>query len=206
MVTKKKQNKLAKLNEVATALAPTTEAESQLAAVDGLTEQQKTILRLKTRKLSQKAIAGMLDVTPARISQEVKAIREHFVARGSVVNQAALVGETMNIFEEVEKEAWGVFHSDDAKKLAALDRVMGAREKTVKMLMDLGLIKRAATEHIHKEAKSEVMENLTPERREAIVAQVINVAPGVEPEPPEEDYDEDYDSGEVDTGSEDEGS
>jgi hypothetical protein len=182
-----KADKLALLAEAAG-----EDRADQLALLDGLTEQQKLIARLRMRGLSQKAIAQVIEVTPARVCQEVKAIREHYITKGGNLDQAALVGESLTLFEEVEQKAWEVFHQDESKKLRALDTVMNARERQIKLLMDLGILRRAATEHLHGVVVSPVLQALSKEKREAIVATIISTTPGEAPTPPEEDDDESY--------------
>lgn len=182
----KKSDRLVKLNEAADKLG--TETDEQLDLMAGLTTQQQLITRFKMRGLTQSAIAKILEVTPARVSQEMTEIRKHYIARGSDVNQAAVVGATVSLYEEVEQRAWEVFHNDEGKKLRALDTVMTAREKQLKLLMDLGLVKRAATEHAHSVVVSPVMEQLTEQKKAELVARLIEPAPGIEPEPPDEDY------------------
>ena len=170
------------------------ETPDQLALLNGLSEQQQTIVRFKIRGLTQVAIARFLKVTPARVSQEVKAIREHHIAKGSSVNQAALVGETLSIYEEVERKSWEVFHSEEGKKLRALETVMTARDRQMKLMMDLGLVKRAAIEHTSTVVVSPLMSSLTPERREEVIATLIQPAPGLAPSPPEDDEDPLYEA------------
>lgn len=191
-MTKHNTDKLIKLNSAADALAKEGPVEKSI--LEGLTDRQRTIAKLKLRGLSQKLMAEMLDLTPARISQEVAAIREHFISKGSDINQAALVGETVTLYEQVEQEAWRIFYAEDTSKqikLRTLDTIMSAREKNVKLLMDLGLIRRAAIEHSHGVFVSPAVESLTPQQKEYIVANVVKLTPGLEPEPPEEaEYEE----------------
>jgi DNA-binding transcriptional regulator YdaS (Cro superfamily) len=183
-----KSDRLVKVKELADGMGDDT--PDQLALMEGLSDQQKLIVRFKLRGLSQKAIAQVLAVTPARVSQEMQEIKRHYIERGSDINQAVIVGESMALFEEVEQKAWEVFHNDETKKLRALDTVMLAREKQLKLLMDLGLLKRAAIEHAHDVVVSPLLKNLSPERREEIVARIIETTPGIEPEPPEDDIED----------------
>jgi hypothetical protein len=196
-----KKDKLAKLSEAAESLGELP--KDQLALLEGLTDQQKTIVRFKMRGLSQKGIANIMELTPARISQEVKAIRQHYAARGSSVDQSVLVGEAVTLYEEVEQKAWAVYQDDESKRLRALDTIMTAREKQIKLFMDLGLIKRAAIEHNHGVVVSPVLERLTPEKKSEIVARIIETAPGIEPEPPSDDDIEDAEYVDYETETED---
>ncbi|NBU70800.1 MAG: hypothetical protein EBS53_05020 [Bacteroidetes bacterium] len=111
----------------------------------GLTERQKMIARLRMRGLSQEAIANVIGTSQVWISKELKRIKEWQASRGKNVNQEEVVGSTASLYEEIEFRAWELYHSaeevsDKAKSLAV---VMQAREKHTKLLMDLGLIKKA---------------------------------------------------------------
>ena len=189
-----KETALAKADEMADALADPKPDE--LVVLEGLTDRQQTIVKLKVRGMTQSAIAQLLSITPARVSQEMRVVRHHFAIKGSEIDESAVVGESLTIYEEVEKRAWEVFHTDGGKKLRALDSVMTAREKQVKLLMDLGLLKRAATSHEHTVSVSPLIKKLSPIQKQEIAARIINttqLTAGVEPEPPqilEGDYNE----------------
>lgn len=117
----------------------------------GLTERQKIIARLRMRGLSQKAIANVVEVSQPMVSKELARIKEWQTERGANVDQAAIVGNTASLYEEVEYRAWELYHGSDevSERAKALSLVMSAREKQTKLLMDLGLLKRAATETVH---------------------------------------------------------
>lgn len=117
----------------------------------GLTERQKMIAKLRMRGLSQQAIANVVKVAQPIISKELKAIKEWQIERGANVEQAAVVGNTSSLYEEIEHRAWELYHSsvETAERAKALSLVMVAREKHTKLLMDLGLLRRAASETKH---------------------------------------------------------
>jgi predicted transcriptional regulator len=111
----------------------------------GLTEKQKLIARLRMRGLSQEAIANVVGVSQVWISKELKRIKEWQAERGRDVNQEEVVGNAASLYEEVEYRAWELYHSAEeiADKAKSLAVIMQAREKQTKLLMDLGLIKKA---------------------------------------------------------------
>lgn len=120
--------------------------------LSGLSERQKNIARLRMRGLSQQAIANLVGVAQPIISKELKIIKDWQAARGANVDQAAVVGGTSTLYEEVEQMAWQMYYTPNntvADKAKCLAVVMQAREKHLNMLMDLGLLKKAKTEVSH---------------------------------------------------------
>lgn len=119
-----------------------------------LTDRQRRIVKYRQRGMTQRAIAQVENVSQPMISQEMKAIREAFREQGEQIDQEVVVGETMNLFQELEHRGWELYHkSMEAGKLGdgnkALNTIMSARERSIKLLMDLGLMKRAKIEHEH---------------------------------------------------------
>jgi len=117
----------------------------------GLTERQKRIARLRMRGLSQQAIANLEGVAQPIISKELKRIKEWQIERGANIEQNAIVGNTATLYEEVEQMAWQLYYGakETNEKAKALAVIMQAREKHVKLLMDLGLLKKASQEVKH---------------------------------------------------------
>lgn len=120
--------------------------------LDGLSERQKLVARLRMRGLSQEAIASVVGVSQPMISKELAAIKAWQTERGRNVNQAEVVGSAASLYEEVEYRAWELYHgtTEVSEKTKSLAVVMQAREKHTKLLMDLGLIKKASQEVTHK--------------------------------------------------------
>lgn len=120
--------------------------------LDGLTERQKLIARLRMRGLSQEAIATVVGTSQPMVSKELTAIKEWQTERGKNVNQAEVVGSAASLYEEIEYRAWELYHgtTEISEKTKSLAVVMQAREKHTKLLMDLGLLKKASQEVTHK--------------------------------------------------------
>jgi hypothetical protein len=122
--------------------------DQELDPFVGLTERQKRIARLRMRGMTQKAIAGIEKIAQPLISRELKAIKEWQEARGANIDQPAVVGSAVSLYEEVEATAWGMFNDakfkrDLGEQAKALTVILSARDKQTKLLMDLGLIKKA---------------------------------------------------------------
>ena len=176
---------VAKGDELADMLADDIPSQEKL--LDGLTEKDRLILRLKLRGFTQTAIAKVVDLKQPAVSKALARIRNVHEAKGLAVNQGVVVGETLSVYQEVERRGWEIHHADDSKSLRALDTVMTAREKQLKLLMDLGLLKRAATEHKHLHEASPLVQKLAEDgQTQEVVAQVIDsqLTPLEAPEPP----------------------
>jgi hypothetical protein len=119
-----------------------------------LSERQVRIVNYKLRGMTQASMAQLEDVSQPMISKEITAIKAVYKAQGMTIDQDMVVGESINLFGEVERRGWEVFHlskKNDKPGAAnsALMTVMAAREKSIKLLMELGILKKAATEHEH---------------------------------------------------------
>lgn len=159
----------------------------------GLTERQKRIARLRMRGLSQTAIANLEGTSQPVISQELAKIKEWQANEGANVDQPAVVGESANLYREVETMAWGMYYTPNisvGEKAKCLAVVMTARDKHTKLLMDLGLIKRADMNVKVSHEISPFLKNWNPgdkkELANAVVTSQLRALPEPAPEPEDE--------------------
>ena len=147
----KKHYGTSNVNVLATTVTDTVEMP------DELSERQRRIVKYRLRGLTQTAIAQIEKVSQPMISKELKAIRVVFAERGAQIDQDVVVGETVHLYQEIEQQAWSLFHeAKSTKDLSnankSLGTIMSSRERHIKLLLDLGLLKRAAIEHKHEVA------------------------------------------------------
>lgn len=194
------KEEIIKAENVAKAVADslTTEAQKEIeeeeGIYDGLSERQTLIYKLSLRGLTQSAIGKILQISQPAVAKELRKIREYFQEQGRQVDENYVVGSTVSLYQEVETKAWEIYNdanSESQDKLKALQIVVNAREKNLKLLMDLGRIKKAAQEVTHKVEPSPFVQSW--ERGEArekvkmlIEAQLDELPP---PLPPSEDFD-----------------
>lgn len=176
-----------------------TESEEAELPVE-MTDRQRKITKLRLRGLSQRAIAQTLNVSQATIAQEAKIIRKLFAEKGKKINRDVVIGESVNLFQEVEHKAWELYHKaqqkdkvGDANK--ALHTVMAAREKSLRLFMDLGFIERTPVSHEHKVTLPPFMEQWEqqpPQEKEKIIEGIVHsqMKPLPEPRPPEEEIED----------------
>lgn len=132
-------------------------------AVVELTDKQRQVLKLKLRGFTQKAIGEVMGISQPAVSKHWNKIQTRFATIGATIDQHQVVGESVSLFQEIEEQAWNLFYTakqvgklGDANK--ALSSIMTARDKSLNLLMDLGLLRRAAVEHEHMVSASPLIE------------------------------------------------
>lgn len=161
-----------------------------------LTDRQRQIVRYRMRGLSQTQIAALFEVSQSTIRNEMHEIRKVFKDSGKDLDQETLVGESLNLYEEVKIRAWELYQKSVASENLsaankALGTVMSSHERSLKLLMDLGIIKRAAIEHNLVVAPFlEKWNESTAEDRHLIASSVIQtqLSELEAPEPPVYEY------------------
>lgn len=179
-----------------------------------LSERQRRIVNYRMRGLTQKAIGDLEQVSQPMIAKELRKIREVYKEQGRTVDGEMVVGESVSLFQEVEKKAWELYYTHKKERPSAankaLDTIMASREKTNKLMMDLGILRKAATEIEHKIVAPfvEQFTSMSPEKKQQALGNVItvNLKELDEPEPPQlsEDTQADYHTFEEDESAEEE--
>jgi DNA-binding CsgD family transcriptional regulator len=176
--------------------------EANENAVVELTDKQKQVFKLKLRGFTQRAIGEVMGISQPAVAGHWKAIRTRFAEVGASIDQNQVVGESVSLFQEVEERAWDLFYTaKSAGKLGdsnrALATIMTAREKSLTLLMDLGLLRRAAVEHEHHVTASPLIEQWRSgdaQNKMRVTTRVIETQldPLDEPQPPEDIEDAEF--------------
>ena len=129
--------------ELVDAIDPFPKIKDDFGA-DDLTDQQRIIARLKMRGLTQKQIGTYLGISQPAVSKHLSRVKEYMREKGNAGDQDSIVGETSTVYEEIEAKSWELFSTtqDHGDKIKAMQLVLQAREKHVKLLMDIGHVKR----------------------------------------------------------------
>lgn len=159
-----------------------------------LSERQVRIVNMKLRGMTQASMATVEKISQPMISQEITAIKAVYKQQGMTIDQDMVVGESLNLFGEVEQRGWEIFHlskKNDKPGAAnsALMTIMMAREKGLKLLTELGILKKAAIEHEHTMKIAPFLEkfkDMQDEEKQAELKGFIDVSLNEleEPEPP----------------------
>lgn len=109
-------------------------------------ERRVNVFRMTMRGLNKTVIARELGVSRQTITNDAKWNRDHFSEMAAHADRNEVVGEAIAKLEEVEKEAMRQYEETENPhaKNNFLLTAMNACEKRIKMMMDTGLIQRAA--------------------------------------------------------------
>lgn len=137
--------------------------EANEDAVVGLTDKQKQVFKLKLRGFTQRAIGEVMGISQPAVAKHWKKIKARFAEIGASIDQNQVVGESVSLYQEIEERAWDLFYTaKSAGKLGdsnkALATIMSARDKSLNLLMDLGLLRRVAIEHEHNVSVSPLVD------------------------------------------------
>jgi DNA-binding CsgD family transcriptional regulator len=178
------KNKLTRLTDELTSNLPVmTEPAAQpvlsQAQVDpwsGLTEFQKRIQTLKLRGIGQRQMAAALSCSEATIAAELGKIREVHRKKGAQIDTEEYVGETLSVYEELASSGWQGFTrvemdednpASHQLKLQFLTFIASMTTAKTKMLMDLGLLRKAKIEVEHSLAPEALEKKLQQEKEQA---------------------------------------
>ncbi len=171
-------------------------------AVVGLTDKQKQVFKLKLRGFTQRAIGEVMNISQPAVAKHWKAIKKRFSDIGASIDQNQVVGESVSLYQEIEERAWDLYSlAKGAGKIGdanrALSTVMTARDKALSLLMDLGLLRRAAVEHEHSVSVSPLIDQWRSgdaQKKIRVTTRVIETQLDEldEPQPPEDISDAEF--------------
>ncbi len=167
-------------------------------------ENEILIFRYRLRGLKQETIAQSMGLSQPYVSQVLKKIKNYHAARGVDVDEAVIIGETRSFFELIEEKAWGLLAQAEAQKDSTLDDkrksitlLMDARKNYIKMMQDLGMIKRTDVPIANQQNNLTINTPFVQKLQEkgavqAVAQQLIDMTLDTleEPQPPEEEENE----------------
>jgi FixJ family two-component response regulator len=106
------------------------------------------VFRMKMRGLTHASIARELDVNPKTITRDAKWIKEHMREVAASVDKYEELGEAMASLQEISKEAMYQFNETEkaSEKNSFLVTALNATNQRIKMMMEAGIIDKAATD------------------------------------------------------------
>jgi hypothetical protein len=142
---------------------------------DEIAERRREVMRLRTQGLGYRAIATKLGVGHMTVKRDIEYIRAKVRERMSKFERNLAISESVSAYEQVEMEAWKQYAlSKPGTTQAArfLDVVRAARGDQVKLLTDLGFLKKAPTEVKH-DISTKVIQDWTPAAQDLVALAII---------------------------------
>lgn len=111
-------------------------------------ERRMLVFRMKMRGLGHAAIARELDRNPKTITRDAKWLKEHMREVAASVDKYEELGEAMASLQEISKEAMYQFNETEkpSEKNSFLVTALNATNQRIKMMMEAGIIDKAATD------------------------------------------------------------
>jgi len=156
---------------------------------DEITERRREVMRLRMRGMGYRLIAKKLGVGHMTVKRDLEVIREETGQQISQFQRDYKLAESIAVFEEVEHQAWEQFNlavAGSAQKARFLEQVRSARQDQIKLLCDVGLIRKAPQEITHNvQATSRVLQAWSPAAQDLVALAIIKtgLTPGRDPVP-----------------------
>ena len=146
-----------------------------------LTDTQRQIAKFLMRGFGAGAIAKVVGMSKGAVEYQMTLIRRKMETIGATISQDYVVGESLNVFSEVEQRGWELFTlAKDKGKLGdalkSLNVIMSARKNGIDFLQDVGLIRRAKVEHEHTVEVSPLVKEWAAgdAQRKMVIASIVD--------------------------------
>ena len=154
-------------------------AQSLVSSAERAVELRRIeVIRRRLRGETIVSIADILGCSVGTINNDIKAIRNSNAELVSTFNQEDYVGETLQIFQKIEEEAWRqVFALDvgDSRKAKFLDSIRATRKEAVKLLQSSGLLHKEA-QKVEVQVTSEVINGWSTDQKMLVSDALVEAA------------------------------
>ena len=136
------------------------------------------VIRRRLRGETITTIADSLGCSVGTINNDIRAIRNSNEELVSEFSQTNYVGETLQIFQKIEEEAWRqVFALDvgDSRKAKFLDSIRATRKEAIKLLQSSGLLHKEA-EKVEVQVTSEVIKTWSSDQKMLVADALVEAA------------------------------
>jgi hypothetical protein len=133
-------------------------------------ERRRAVYRLALRGTTQKQISKLLDIGLATVKRDLKAVKDHNAIRLTNFQQNETIGGCLTVFDEVQEKAWIQYHI--TKEAKFLKIIQDAENNKIKLLMDVGKLKKAGHE-VNVKVDHKVINNFTPDAQKLLAGAMI---------------------------------
>jgi hypothetical protein len=169
-----------------------TVKRTKKASQEEIAERRRMVLRMRMRGVGYREIAKKLGVGHMTIKRDLEIIQAKTRERIGKFEREYALSESLSVYEEVETAAWNDYHSStpgSSTRASFLAQIRAARGDQVKLLMDVGLIDRAAQEvkHKHEHSNAQVIANWSPAAQDLVALAIVKAGLKPLPDPTPDD-------------------
>ena len=138
-----------------------------LRSEDVIERRRLHVIQLRLQGLTTAEVATRLGVSSDTIVKDIEAIRASNNKYVEEFNQKDFVGDTLNVYNAIEKDAWAqvaILPEGDSRRVKFLDSVRNSRKEQIKLLQNSGLLHKEA-EKVEVQLTAQVIENWTDEQK-----------------------------------------
>lgn len=159
---------------------------------EDLTDQEKRVFQLRSKGLTQTAIASVLEISQPMVSKYLTSIKKKMADKAMDIQHFERIGESLTIYESLRMEAERLLRdigTETKQKIDLLKLQADIRAREDKFLSDVGVIRKAAKEMtVAVKPSNEFLERMAPEGRVYVASHIIEsqLTQLEDPVPPED--------------------
>jgi len=160
-----------------------------------IADRRQQVMRLRLQGLTPAVIAKLINVSPATVSTDLKAVQQEQIEKVDALKVNEFMADALEMLAMVEEKAWSEYQKADPgspARLKALDMVRRVQLDKLTALSDVGIFKKP--EEVPKKIEHEhhVRFDLPPQARqnaarallnETLASNLLEPSPDGEPEP-----------------------
>jgi predicted ArsR family transcriptional regulator len=139
-------------------------------------ERRQMVMRKRLKGLTFRQIAKELGVGVMTVRRDLQSIKEHNAAKVSQFERDQQLGDSLQTYDLIHQEAWDQYHrcaNGSEGRARFLNLIRAAESERVKVLMEVGLIGKAAVQVEHRHKADEALEGLTKDAQQLIAMALL---------------------------------
>lgn len=151
-------------------------AKRRKSSREEMHERRQMVLRLRLKGMAFRQIAKDLGVGVMTVRRDLQAIKARMADKVSQFERDQTLGESLHTYELIHQEAWDQYSrcaNGSEGRVKFLNLIRAAENDRVKVLMDVGLIGKAAVQVEHRHKADEVLAGLTKDAQQLIAMALL---------------------------------
>jgi len=162
-----------------------TKRRKRLSALE-LAERRQTVLTLRLKGLTFKDIGQQLSIGYMTVKRDLDIIRQENLQNVTEFNRDQAVASAMQTYDQVELEAWQAYYADKTPTRAKyLNLIRMNNKDRIQLLVDIGLVSKAALRVEHKVETEGVLAHWTEDAKALVAMSIIRTQMGDAQPPPQ---------------------